>query len=81
MTELKERDANDGAAALGTAAAGLRYAIVTGLTYAVGKGYLDAGDVEGIAAALLAFGTAGYGLYRTWAARKRLQTATRRASF
>jgi hypothetical protein len=72
------KDASENAATLATSAAGLRYVIVAGLTYAVGRGYIDAGDVEGIAAGLIALGTAGYGLYKTWRGRAKLKTATQR---
>jgi ABC-type nickel/cobalt efflux system permease component RcnA len=44
----------------------LRYLIVTGLSFAVGSGWIDASNVEGVASFLIIVGTAGYGLFKTW---------------
>lgn len=62
-----------------TLAAALRYAIVTGLTYAVGRGWIDADNVEGITAALIAVAVAGYGLYKTHSNRAKLTVAAEAA--
>lgn len=55
-----------------TLAATLRYVIVAALTFAVGRGWLDGENIEGIVGVLIALITAGYGLYRTWRTRKNL---------
>jgi hypothetical protein len=43
----------------------IRYLVVAALTFAVGRGYIS-GDVESIAAMIVAIGTAAYGLYKTF---------------
>lgn len=79
--EPEPKDAADGAAAFSTAAAAIRYVIVTGLTYAVARGWIDGDNVEGIAAQLTIVVTAVYGLFRTYRKGAKLRTAAQRTGY
>lgn len=46
-------------------AAGLRYLIATGGTFAVAKGWVDAESLPGIATVIVTIATVAYGLWRT----------------
>lgn len=53
-------------------AAALRYLITILGTYAIGKGWVDAENIEGIATLIVTIATVAYGLYRTRTAKKQL---------
>lgn len=61
-----------------SATATFRYIVVTLMTYAVARGWVDAENVDGIVAILVALGTAGYGIFKTW--RRGAEVATVAAS-
>lgn len=47
------------------AAAGLRYTVATFGSYAIGKGWVEPDQIEGIATAIVTVATVVYGLWRT----------------
>jgi len=47
------------------ASAAVRYVVVTGGTWAVAKGWVEADQLEGIATVAVTVATAAYGLWRT----------------
>lgn len=57
------------------AAGALRYLLVMLGTFAVGHGWVDAENVEGIVTVVITIGTAIYGLYRTWDTKAKLVVA------
>jgi hypothetical protein len=62
----KPIEVSEHAGGIDSTTASLRYAVVIGLTFAVGRGWIDAENVEGIATFLVIVGTAGYGLLKTF---------------
>lgn len=56
------------------AAAALRYLIVTGGTFAVAKGWVDADNIEGIGTLVVTVATVLYGLWRTRETKSQLIT-------
>lgn len=53
-------------------AAAIRYALVMLGTFAVGRGWVPADNIEGIITTVLTVGTALYGLYRTYRNKQKL---------
>lgn len=60
-------------------AAAARYLIVTLGSFAVGRGWVDAEQLPGIATAIVTIGTALYGLYRTYRTKSDLVTTAEAA--
>jgi hypothetical protein len=56
-------------------AAAVRYIIAMLGTFAVGRGWVDADNVDGIVTVIITLGTVGYGLWRTHRRKADLVTA------
>lgn len=61
------------------AAAAFRYLIVTMGSFAVGRGWVQADQLPGIATAMVTIGTAAYGLYQTFRNKQKLVVAAEAA--
>ena len=56
-------------------AAGLRYALTSILAFAVGRGWVDTENADGILSIILLLVTVGYGLWKTYRKQSQLITA------